>query len=126
MVERRSVCGYYARRIRDLLRIEGAEDRVGRFATLDDVVDHFQRGARKVNCKSGAQQKRELFTSASVVPRPESGQAKKDTTLATKPPPTLAFKHGNCKLFYQIAMNQNLFTYETYRRTRIGHFWPCD
>jgi hypothetical protein len=34
-------------RIRDLLRIEGAEDRVGRidrFAKVDDVVDHFQGG----------------------------------------------------------------------------------
>jgi MFS superfamily sulfate permease-like transporter len=32
--------------VRDLLRIEGAEDRVGRidrFATVDDVIEHFQK-----------------------------------------------------------------------------------
>src|SRR6266436_2341664 len=32
--------------VRDLLRIEGAEDRVGRidrFATLNDVIEHFQK-----------------------------------------------------------------------------------
>jgi sulfate permease, SulP family len=33
--------------VRDLLRIEGAENRVGRidrFATVADVIDHFQKG----------------------------------------------------------------------------------
>ena len=32
--------------VRDLLRIEGTEDRVGRidrFATVDDVIEHFQK-----------------------------------------------------------------------------------
>jgi SulP family sulfate permease len=34
--------------VRDLLRIEGAEDRVGRidrFETVADVIDHFQKNA---------------------------------------------------------------------------------
>ena len=33
--------------VRDLLRLEGAEDRVGRidrFATVDDVIEHFLKG----------------------------------------------------------------------------------
>jgi len=32
--------------VRDLLRIEGAEDRVGRidrFETVDDVIEHFRK-----------------------------------------------------------------------------------
>jgi MFS superfamily sulfate permease-like transporter len=34
--------------VRDLLRIEGAEDRVGRldrFATVSDAIEHFQKSA---------------------------------------------------------------------------------
>src|SRR5262249_5303658 len=73
--------------VRDLLRLEGAEDRVDRFKSVDDVIEHFQKEARNPKSRNlgivlVAEQEREEWDDTDVSADLSSEALAKEEALA--------------------------------------------